>query len=78
MTPKAVVIRVLVGWIGGMVLGGVFGTLLGVLSPDFVIGLFGFALDPVRTGLGLGLVNGGIFGIIIAILVVLVEAFGKK
>ena len=50
--------------VAGIVLGAIVGALLGALSPS-LIGLFMGnvgADDPFRTGIALGLLNGGIYG----------------
>lgn len=65
-------------WLGACVLGAFVGWVLGHFAPGFVIGLFAMDVDPVSTGVGLGVVNGGIAGIVVGILAVLVEAFGKR
>ena len=78
MTAGRVILVVGACWIGASILGAFVGWILGQVAPGFVIGLFGMEVEPVSTGVGLGIVNGGIAGIVLGVLAVLVEAFGKK
>lgn len=58
-------VRLVIGLtIFGLLLGLAIGTLLGLVAPDFLRGLFvdGGNLRPLQLGLGLGIVNGAIFG----------------
>ena len=78
MKAKDVLIRVGLSWLGCSIIGAGVGALLGKISPGFVTALFRVDLEPVQTGLGLGIVNGGIVGLVLGILIVLVEAFGRR
>jgi hypothetical protein len=78
LKAKDVLIRVGLSWLGCSIIGAGVGALLGKISPGFVTALFRVDLEPVQTGLGLGMVNGGIVGLVLGILIVLVEAFGRR
>lgn len=73
-------IKTVIGWsIAGALAGGLLGLAMGILLPDYYMGVFG--LSPSRRGeapsigLGLGLSQGLIVGAIAGVLVVAVDRF---
>lgn len=64
---------VLMAAFGGAFLGGLVGFLLGLLLPHYYASVFSGPVDPLQTGIGLGvsqgLLAGGLFGLgVVAIL----------
>jgi len=68
--------------IAGGFIGTPIGWLVGVVSPGFVRGLFGgpenFIDDPRTTGIGLGIVNGIIFGLLTGAFVVVMSVIREN
>ncbi|HVL38571.1 MAG TPA: hypothetical protein VM328_04185 [Fimbriimonadaceae bacterium] len=74
----------ILGTIGGLsCLGAVIGVLVGAAMGKWLPDFFSYILpegpgDRLQVGIGLGLVNGLLFGFLTGLVIVLVQAFGKR
>ena len=86
MSLKSGLLAVLACVLVGVTIGAGIGLVLGLVAPDFFAALFrprlpeAPPLDPVQIGLGLGLVNGALWGAGVGCVVVLATAWveGRK
>ena len=81
MSTGRVVVTVGVSLVTGGVLGGLIGFLMGTFIPNFYrSGMFGGGetTDPIATGTGLGISEGLGLGFLLGVLIVCVQAFGKR
>lgn len=54
----------------GLVVGGVFGPLIGLVAPELIdFLLYAESRNPVGVGFGLGVINGAMFGFIAAVII---------
>jgi hypothetical protein len=75
-----IVFIILVSTFIGALVGGLIGYLMGVTIPDFYRSDFngGRNVDPVQMGTGLGISEGLALGFLLGLVIVLVQAFGKR
>lgn len=82
MKPSQMILLLFGCSLGGGLIGTPIGWVIGKVSPGFVSGLFGgpnyFFEDPAQTGLGLGMVNGIIFGLLIGAFVIIMTVVRER